>query len=93
MSVFYVKTVKIRWGLSPHTPLASSGWGFHPHTPGCAPPNPNPGYATDGTPTKLEPQDTPPLKYGTTEHASKNITCLTIFVSWFGLILKETTIS
>ena len=48
-SVFYQKTVKIRWrlGLRPQTPLVSVGWGFHPQTHNCAPPPlPNPGCAT-----------------------------------------------
>ena len=38
-SVFYEKTVKIRWrmGAMPSDPLVSVGWGFHPQTPDCAP--------------------------------------------------------
>ena len=35
MSVFHVKTAKIRWwlGQSPHTPSASGGWGESPQPP------------------------------------------------------------
>ena len=39
MSVFYVKTAKVRWrlGASPQTPFASGGWVLHPQIPGCDP--------------------------------------------------------
>ena len=42
MSVFYVKTLKIRWqlGAYPQTPLASEGWGIRPQTLDCSPPCP-----------------------------------------------------
>ena len=37
MSVLYVKIVKNRWRLCPHTPLVSRGWGFHPQAAGGVP--------------------------------------------------------